>query len=179
MGGGPRGWGWGSRVVSQLTLNQKKSCAFSFSSFFFPLFLLFLSSFSLPRHYLIPCRGFGKSLYDYTLTKWDGSRIILSHQKQPKQRAHLYFDWSASRSKNTFSSFPCYIFLIWRGGRAISLMESDRILLCLMKFWLLKKNETLKLRLLLPKQQSLQFHYFGEFRFSFLDAPSHFSHVRT
>ena len=63
--------------------------------------------------------------------------------------------------------FSIYTFLIWRGGRAISLMESDRILLCLMKFSL--KNETLKLRLLSPKQR---FHCYVDlslslFRFSF------------
>ena len=39
-------------------------------------FFFFLSVLS-HRHYLIPYRGFGKSLYDYTLTKWDGRRIIL------------------------------------------------------------------------------------------------------
>ena len=49
-------------------------------------------------------------------------------------------------------TFPLLDISNLEGGRAISLMESDRILLCLMKFWL--KNETEQLRLLLPKQQS-------------------------
>ena len=63
--------------------------------------------------------------------------------------------------ENIISSFQFYTFLIWKGGRAISLMESDRILLCLMKFSL--KNETLKLRLLLPKQQ---FHCYANLNFA-------------
>ena len=46
-------------------------------------------------------------------------------------------------------TFPFNIFLIWRGGGAISLMESDRILLCLMKFRL--KNETQTLRTVIAK----------------------------
>ena len=41
-------------------------------------------------------------------------------------------------------TFPFNIFLIWRGGGAISLMESDRILLCLMKFRLKNETETLR-----------------------------------
>ena len=147
-----------------------------FSSF------LFLLVFPSPRHYLIPYRGFGKSLYDYTLTKWVGRIIIFPPKVDIKMRTenfrqkchekntllsmpgtvktgiHPAFETFLVRYKslvwkeNIFSHFQFYIFLIWRGGRAISLMESDRILLCLMKFWL--KNETQKLRLLLPKQQS-------------------------
>ena len=47
--------------LPSFVLDQKKT--------YFSLFVFFFVFFPCPRQYLIPYRGFAKSLYDYTLTK--------------------------------------------------------------------------------------------------------------
>ena len=47
--------------LSSFVLDQKKT--------HFSLFAFIFAFFPCPRQYLIPYRGFAKSLYDYTLTK--------------------------------------------------------------------------------------------------------------
>ena len=72
--------------------------------------------------------------------------------KTEASRSALFSDFccvSFSIAEKHIFTFPFNIFLIWRGGGAISLMESDRILLCLMKFRL--KNETQTLRTVIAK----------------------------